>query len=333
MVLPGTHPRAFWALCAGRLVNQVGAFSLAFLTLLMTQRGHLTVPQAGLVMAAFSLATFPSRLLGGRLADLWSRGGAMVLGLVLTAIAQLALFEFTQVTALIGAAVALGLAFEIYEPGSDALVVDSTTAANRSAAYGILSMCMEIGSVTAGLLAAVLAGFGVRWLFLADAVSCLAAAGIIALLTGPVLAESALSRSDLRDRVRPRGEVRARGEVRPGGAVHSGGRARPRVADSRLLKLTLLACLYATCYFALLSVLPLTMVRRHVSASGLGIVLAVSSAVGICVVPLAIRVLKGVPDRVVLSWAYLVMAAGFVLTGQSRSLAEFIGSAVVWTVG
>ena len=63
-------------------------------------------------------------------------------------------------------------------------------------------------------------------------------------------------------------------------------RTRPRVVDSRLLRLTVLACLYATCYFALLSVLPLTMVRRQVPASGLGIVLAVSSVVGICAAPL-----------------------------------------------
>jgi MFS family permease len=272
----------------------------------MTQRGHLTVPQAGVVMAAFSLATFPSRILGGRLADSWSRRGAIVLGLVLTAVAQLALFAFTRVAVLVGAAVFLGLAFEIYEPGSDALVVDSTTAGNRSAAYSILSMWMQVGSVATGLLAAVLAGFGVRWLFLADAVSCLVAAGIIALLAGPGAAAA---------------------------KPVSTGQARPRVADRRLLRLTLLACLYATCFMALLSVLPLTIVRRHVPASGLGIVLAVSSAVGICVMPLAIRLLGGVSDRLVLSWSYAVLAAGFVLTGLSRSLAEFIGSAVLWSVG
>jgi MFS family permease len=305
VALHRSYPRAFWALCAGRLANQVGAFSLAFLTLLMTQRGHLTVPQAGVVMAAFSLATFPSRILGGWLADAWSRRGAIVLGLMLTATAQLALFEFTRVAVLIGAAVFLGLAFEIYEPGSDALVVDSTSGGNRSAAYSVLSVWMQVGSVVAGLLAAVLAGFGVRWLFLADAVSCLVAAGIIALLAGP-------------------------GTSRQSGAA---GRARSRVADRRLLRLTMLACLYATCYMALLSVLPLTIVRRHVPASGLGIVLAVSSLTGICVLPLAIRLLGGVPDRLVLSWSYAVMAAGFALTGLSRSLAEFIGSAVIWTVG
>lgn len=298
------YPRAFWALCAGRLANQVGAFSLTFLTLLMTQRGHLTVPQAGLVMAAFSLATLPSRLFGGWLADSWSRRGAIVLGLLLTAIAQLALFEFTGVAVMVGAAMFLGLAFEVYEPASDALVVDSTTAGNRSAAYSFLSIWMQIGSVAAGLLAAVLAGFGVRWLFLADAVSCMVAAGIVALLAGP-------------------GTV---GRPRLSGI-------RPRVADRRLLRLTVLACLYATCYMALLSVLPLTIVRRHVPASGLGIVLAVSSAVGICVVPPAIRLLRGVSDRLVLSWSYALLAAGFVLTGLSRSLAEFIGSAVLWSVG
>ena len=47
------YSRAFWALCIGRLSNQVGAFTLTFLTLLMTQRGHLSVPQAGITVPGY----------------------------------------------------------------------------------------------------------------------------------------------------------------------------------------------------------------------------------------------------------------------------------------
>jgi MFS family permease len=46
-----------------------------------------------------------------------------------------------------------------------------------------------------------------------------------------------------------------------------------------------------------------------------------------------LRALKGRSDRKVLSWAYVVMGLGFVLTGLSRSLPEFVGSAVLWATG
>jgi MFS family permease len=301
------YSRAFWALCIGRLSNQVGAFTLTFLTLLMTQRGHLSVPQAGMVMAAFSLATFPSRILGGRLADSWSQRGSVVLGLLLTSAGQLALFAASSTLVLVCAAILLGLAFEIYEPGTAALVQRSTTLENRSEGYSVLSVFIQIGSVMTGLLAVVLIGSGIRWLFLADACSSLAGAGIIALMGGPVQSGAA--------RRRP-----AR-------------RVKPRLADSRLFTLTLLACLYASCYLAVTSVLPLTMTSLHVAPQGIGIVLTVSSIISIVLVPLMLRALKGRSDRKVLSWAYVVMGLGFVLTGFSRSLPEFVGSAVLWGTG
>ena len=301
------YGRAFWALCIGRLSNQVGAFTLTFLTLLMTQRGHLSVPQAGMVMAAFSLATFPSRILGGRLADSWSQRGSVVLGLLLTSAAQLALFAASSTSVLVCAAILLGLAFEIYEPGSAALVERSTTLEDRSGGYSVLSVFIQIGSVMTGLLAVVLVGYGVRWLFLADAGSSLAGAGIIALMGGPAQSDAARSRP-----------VRS---------------VKPRLADSRLFTLTLLACVYASCYLAVTSVLPLTMTSLHVAPQGIGVVLTVSSIMSIVLVPVMLRVLKGRSDRKVLSWAYVVMGLGFGLTGFSRSLPEFVGSAVLWATG
>ena len=301
------YGRAFWALCIGRLSNQIGAFTLTFLTLLMIQRGHLSVPQAGLVMAAFSLATFPSRLLGGRLADSWSQRGSVILGLLLTSAAQLALFAVTSTAALVGAAILLGLAFEIYEPGSAALVERTTTAANRSGGYSLLSVFIQIGSVMTGLLAVALVGFGVRWLFLADASSSLLGAAVIAVAGGPARDRASRSRRE--------------------------GGAKPRFLDSRLLVLTLLACLFTSCYFTVMSVLPLTMTLAHVAPQGIGVVVTVGSLISIGLVPIMLRAKKGRSDRKVLSWAYVVMGLGFVLTGMSRSLPEFVGAAVVWGTG
>jgi MFS family permease len=299
--------RQFRALCLARLANQIGAFSLTFLTLLLVERGHMTAPAAGLVMAAFSAATFPSRLLGGWLADRWTRTLTIVAGLGATAAAQLALFAFAAPGALVAAAVGLGLAFEIYEPASDALVVDSTTPESRSRAYSVLGVCIQAGELAAGALAALLAGFGVRWLFLVDAASCLAGAGIVA----------AFARGDRT------------------GSPRDPEPSRRRVLDARLLKLTLLASVFATCVMALFSILPLTMVRRGVPAGGVGVVLVASSLLSIVLVPLSLRVraLQDRGDVAALSGAYVVMAAGFALIGVARTLPAFVLAATVCTLG
>jgi MFS family permease len=268
----------------------------------------MTAPAAGLVVAAFSAATFPSRLLGGWLADRWTRTSTIVAGLLLTAAAQLALFAVAAPAAMVVAAVLLGLAFEIYEPASDALVVDGTTPESRSRAYSVLGVFIQAGELAAGALAAVLAGFGVRWLFLADAASCVAAAGIVAGFAG-------------------------RG--RAGRGVEAPERRPWRAVDARLVTLTLLACLFATCVMALFSILPLTMVRRGVAVGGVGVVLMASSLLSIVLVPLTLRlrVLRDRSDTAVLSCAYLVMAAGFCVIGLATSLPAFVLGAGVCTLG
>src|ERR1700728_2551871 len=61
-------PRQVRLLVTARAVNQLGAFSLAFLTVLMCRDFGASLAAAGAVSAAFGLATIPSRLLCGRAA-------------------------------------------------------------------------------------------------------------------------------------------------------------------------------------------------------------------------------------------------------------------------
>ena len=58
-----------WALVAARAVNRVGAFTLPFLGVVLTVEFGASLAQTGLILALFGLATIPSRLLGGVLAD------------------------------------------------------------------------------------------------------------------------------------------------------------------------------------------------------------------------------------------------------------------------
>src|SRR6476469_3362106 len=77
------------------------------------------------------------------------------------------------------AVVLLGLAFEVYEPPSQSLVADATSPEDRPVAFGLLFAALAAAGMVAGLLAAVLAGVDLRWLFVADAVTCLACAAIV----------------------------------------------------------------------------------------------------------------------------------------------------------
>nr|WP_171165881.1 MFS transporter [Streptomyces sp. I05A-00742] len=119
-------PRTVRLLLLAQVVNQLGAFSLPFLTALISTDHSASLTAAGLVGAgpvgagpvgaAFGLATIPSRLAGGHLADRIGRRTTIVLGLCGCAVAQLAIAASASLTWAVAGAVLLGPAFELYEP-------------------------------------------------------------------------------------------------------------------------------------------------------------------------------------------------------------------------
>src|SRR6202046_5940675 len=62
-------PRPVRALVLARAVNQLGAFSMSFLAVALVHVYGASLITAGWVVALFGLATVPSRLAGGRMAD------------------------------------------------------------------------------------------------------------------------------------------------------------------------------------------------------------------------------------------------------------------------
>jgi len=157
-------PRAIWALALARAVNGLGAFTLPFLGVILTVELGAGVTVAGWLLALFGLATIPSRLAGGALAERIGRRATICAGLVGCAGAQLWLaVSHTLVSAAL-AVVVLGLLFEVYEPPSQAVIADLTDAGSRPAAFGLLASAMALVGVAAGLLATWLGGINLRWL-------------------------------------------------------------------------------------------------------------------------------------------------------------------------
>ena len=173
-------PRSVWLLVVARSVNRLGAFTLPFLSVTLVTAFGASVVDAGYLLAAFGVATIPSRLVGGWVADRWGTRAAIVAGLLATAAAQLAVAAAPSLGFATAAVVALGLAFELYEPASQAMIADATDGEQRPVAYGLLAAAMAVAGMAAGLLAALLAGVGLRWLFVVDAATCLACAALVA---------------------------------------------------------------------------------------------------------------------------------------------------------
>ncbi len=300
-------PRTVRVLVIARVANRIGAFTLPFLAVYLTVNHGATVAQAGLVLALFGVASIPSRLVGGYLADRIGAKATIVLGLVGCAVCLAWIAVAPSLLVAVVAAGLLGLVFEIYEPPSGALIADAMPAEERPHAYRILGAAMAVAAVAAGLLAAVVGGLDLRWLFAADALTC----GIGALLVAlglPSPPRSRVASPDVR-------EVRA-------------------WRDPRLLALLVTGTVFATLYLQIPISLPLTLVARGLPASQTGLLLAVSAGVVVLALPLQRRrPLRDLDSIHALALGYLLLGAGLLANGFATNLSTFVIATLVWSAG
>jgi MFS family permease len=311
-------------LVIARAVNRLGAFTLPFLAVVLTLELGASVAQAGLVMTLFGLATIPSRIFGGHLADRLGRKQAIILGLVGCAVSQAWIALADQLWSAVLAVALLGFVFEIYEPPSQAAIADLTAPADRPTAYAALGAAMAAAAVAAGLLAAALSRWDLRWLFVLDAVTCLASAVLIGLAlpatAPPVTAPPASAPPSAAARTgRPAGDPAGRRE---------GWR------DRRLLAMLAAGTVFATLYMVLILGLPLTLIARELPASTIGLVLGFSALTLVVAQPLQrLRRLRELNIFQVMTIGYLLLAAGLLANGFATNVPAFLAAAALWSLG
>ncbi len=323
----GRLPRQVRVLAAARAVNQLGAFSLAFLTVLMCRVMGASLATAGVVSALFGLATIPSRLLGGRLADKLGRRRTILIGLAGCAVAQLGIAVAPDLAAAAGCAVLLGFAFELYEPPSQAMIAEATAPDQRAPAYALITTALAVGNMGAGLVADIVGRSGLRWLFVVDAASCLACAAIVYLglpadrkAGSPALPHPATGPA----------------AVRPPDAGPPDARTRQASPwrDPALLALTAAGTVFALIYVLTLVALPLSMAAEHLDPASAGLVMAAGTLTMVLGRPLLrMGPLASLSDPVAAGSGFILMAAGLAGYCTAHSLAALLAPAAVWSIG
>jgi MFS family permease len=301
-------PSAVRILVIARAVNRLGAFTLPFLAVVLTVELGATVVEAGLVMTLFGLATIPSRIFGGHLADRLGRKPTIIVGLVGCAVSQTWIALAGQLWSAVVAVALLGLVFEIYEPPSQAVIADITAPADRPTAYSALGAAMAAAAVAAGVLAAALSHWDLRWLFVLDAATCLACAVLVGLALPAAAPPSTAP-----------------------GTPSTGGEGW---RDRRLLAMLAAGTVFATIYMTLILGLPLTLIARQLPASNIGLILALSALTLVAAQPLQrLRRLRELNTFQVMTIGYLLLAAGLLANGFATNLLAFLAAAVLWSLG
>jgi MFS family permease len=218
------------------------------------------------------------------MADRLGRRPTIVLGLLGCSVALLIIAVSPGVSGAAAGAALLGLAFEIYEPPSQALLAEMVAPEQRPQAFGLLGAALAAAGVGAGILAVLLGGVSLRLLFVADSVTCVAAAALILLW------------------------------------VHEPAAARPAASggnpwrDGRLLVMLGIGTGFAFAWNLSVTALPLTVAARGLGPAETGWLLAVAAAVTIA----GQRFLRGAASR-----PFFLMATGIAIVAAGFAVVAF----------
>lgn len=278
--MPLTQPTSvLHAVVAVRVVNRLGGFGMSFLGLRLARDLGMSLAAVGVVLAVFGACTIPSRILGGVLATRLGARWTIIGGLLACAVALLAIGIGGTVPVVVGAVLLLGLAYELIEPATQAVIADTIDHDRQASAFALLWSTLSVAGVVSGLLAALLGRWGVSAIFICDAVSSLLAAGAAVVLLPSVRVE--------------RHPSPWRAALTP-----------------RLLAWTGVGTVYATLVMVIVFMLPLAIDRAGHTTPTTGWVLAVAAAAAIAAQRVLARVERRMPSATALVLGHIMLAAG-----------------------
>lgn len=300
-------PRPFWILAGATFVNRFGLFVWPFLTIFITRNGN-TATQAGLAVASYSAGAMGAAALGGWLADRLGRNVTLALSAFGSAACMLAMSQATDWRVLSVIAFATGLMGEAGHPAGNALIQDLVPPHQRVLAFAVNRFAVNLGWSFGPAVAGLLAEGSFFWLFVVDA----GTSALFGLIAWTCL---------------PRGN-------RTHAHLAGWGPALASIRKNRPFLALFAACFCVAWIFRQTSTsFPLHFERSGLPMSWCGLVLAMNGVM-ICVleIPLAAAT-RPWPVRMMLALGYLFMAGSFLILTIGGSLAVFIFTMVVFTVG
>jgi MFS family permease len=302
----GGLPADFWILWSGILVNRVGALAFPFLSFFLANQGF-SENVAALAVSCWGIGGLTATFFGGWSTDRAGRKPTLLTGLLLSALAMLAMPWAKSIYTIDACAFLAGFAFDFQRPAVMAMVADLVPVSDRVRAFGLNYWAVNIGASLAPLIGGALAAISFVFLFLFDALSSLCYFVLISF------------------RLREPAQH----------LMSTGQRSSPFAGftDRRMLLLFILSTFLTAQFFQAYSTLPLVMRLHGMNAGDYSRALVANGlTVVILSIPLS-RLLQRWSAAKALACAAACVGTGFFLTQFAHTVIEYCATVFVWTLG
>ena len=172
-------PAKFWVLVGTVFIDMIGGTLLwPFFALYITQKFHVGMTQAGIILGASSLSGLFAGAVGGAMTDRFGRKSIILFGLVFSAISALSLAVVNDLKLMFIFALVIGFLGSIAGPAHNAMVADMLPEEKRSEGFGIIRVVANISWIIGPSIGGFLASRSYLYLFIIDAVLSLITAAV-----------------------------------------------------------------------------------------------------------------------------------------------------------
>jgi predicted MFS family arabinose efflux permease len=307
--------RPVWLLGTANLVNRSGTMVLPFMALFLTAERGFSVTDAGRALAVYGVGAVGGAYLGGWWSDRSSPLTVMRASLLATGAGFLVLGWVERRSAIFAVLLLLSVVGETFRPAGGAAIATASAPGERTKAYALHRLAVNLGMTLGPALGGFLAGYGYRWLFLVDGATCAAAAGLLWLFF-------------------PRGLPRPAASEGGAAAVEEAPAARSPWRDPPFLALMFLMFLFAVVLFQLSGTYPL-MLRDHYGMTELriGLVLGLNALIVALFEMVLVHSLGAAEPLRMMAVGCLVLCLGFGMLPFGSTFGFAALTVVVWSVG
>jgi MFS family permease len=310
------YPSKFWVVVVTAFIDVIGnTLIFPFFALYITQRFHVGMTQAGLLLGTFSVASLVGSVLGGALADKFGRRRMVLFGLVFSALSAVTMGLVDNLATFYGVAVVVGLLADMAGPARQAMVADILPEEQRAEGFGLLRVVANLSWIIGPTIGGLVASYSFLLLFVLDAIMSLITAVIVYKFlpeTRPAMAEEE--------------EKQSLAQTFIGYGVV--------LKDGAYIAFLLVSMLMAVVYLQLYSTLSVYLRDTHgIEAQGYGLLLSMNAGVVVLFQISLTRKTKNLAPMLMMAAGAGLYTIGFSLYGFTSTYAFFVVAMLFITFG
>ncbi len=172
--------RNIWVLSIAMFINRSGSMVLLFTSLYLTKDLHFTIAEAGLALSFYGIGSVLGSYAGGWLTDRYHFYNIMFYSLILSGLILLLLLVAHTPFQISSVIFIYAVASDIFRPANSKAIAAYSTPENRTRSVSLVRLAVNLGfSVGPAVGGFVALYLGYKLLFIIDAITSVAAAGLL----------------------------------------------------------------------------------------------------------------------------------------------------------